>query len=109
MDLQSKHWKSDHWLDSMKRLNVDLNHPGVARIFELMQKAENGATITAIEAKVFQWESDLLVDEIISNLGPVSKKAQAYWKYRASATLPKPPKNHESVGGVECKRCGMKK
>ena len=109
MASESMHWQSEHSLDSMKRFHVDPSHPRVARIFELMQKAESGATITAIEEKIFQWETDLLVDEIISNLGPVSYKAKCYLKYRVSPRLPKPLTNHESVDGVECKRCGLKK
>jgi hypothetical protein len=109
MTSESMHWQSEHWLNSMKRFHLDLRHPRVARIFELMQKAERGATITAIEAKVFQWEADLLVDEIMSNLGQVSYKAKCYVKYRVSPRLPKPLMNHESADGVECKRCGLKK
>jgi hypothetical protein len=98
--------------------HVDQSHPRVARIFELMQKAESGATITDDETKEFQRETDLLGNEIIpiwnaAHQGKsVSKRVEATVKFLASPPLPKSPMKHESVqsvDGVECRRCGLQK
>jgi hypothetical protein len=83
---------SQGWLDLLGSVfHMDQSHPRVAKIFELMQKAESGATITDVEANVFQRETDLLGDEIspiweAAHRGkpPVSRKTQAYVKYLAS-------------------------
>jgi hypothetical protein len=109
--------QSQGWLDLRGSVfHMDQSHPRVAKIFQLMERSESGRTITDVEAKQFQWETDLLGDEIRPlaeamqrGKPPVSRRTQAYVKYLASPPLPKPPMFHESVDGVECERCGVKK
>jgi hypothetical protein len=107
---------SQGWFELMGSVfHLDQSHPRVAKIFQLMQKSECGAMITDVEANVFQRETDLLGDEIspiwedMRQGHSVLKRVDAIAKSLISPRLPKPPMFHESVDGVECNRCGVKK